>query len=379
VESNSTEGDKEMIIEKIETFRTAVPLNKPFKTALRTVTVAEAIFVKITCDNGITGWGEAPPTLVITGDSLVSIEGAINEVIGPFLINKNLLGYEAIFQGLKTILVNNTSAKAAVDMALYDCISQNCGLPLYQFLGGFRKEIETDFTVSVNSPEEMGEDAVNYVNKGFNVLKVKVGIGDIAAELARIREIRKRVGSEIKIRLDANQGWKPKDAIRVIQSMEDEGLDIELVEQPVKAEDLDGLKQVTDSVDTLIMADESVFSPKQAFEVIRRRSADLINIKLMKSGGIYQAQMINQMAETAGMECMVGSMIETRLGITAAAHFAASKKNITRFDFDAPLMLAEAVIAGGIKYNGRKITLPERTGLGIEKVLFEGGMVNGKQ
>lgn len=368
-----------MIIEKIETFRHAVPLKKPFKTALRTVTVAEAIFVKVSCDNGITGWGEAPPTLVITGDSLASIEASINEVIKPFILKQNLLNYETIFQGLKSILVNNSSAKAAVDMALYDCISQNCRLPLYQFLGGYRNEIETDFTVSVNSPAEMGEDAVNYVSNGFNVLKVKVGIGEIATDIARIQEIRNRIGQDIKIRLDANQGWKPKDAVWAIRKMEDLGLDIELVEQPVKAEDLDGLKQVTDSVDTLIMADESVFSPKQAFEVIRRRSADLINIKLMKSGGIYQAQMINQMAETAGMECMVGSMIETQLGISAAAHFAASKKNITRYDFDAPLMLANETLTGGIKYNGRKITLPDQPGLGIEKVLIEGGVSSGKQ
>lgn len=368
-----------MIIEKVETFRTAVPLKKPFKTALRTVTVAEAIIVKVTCDNGITGWGEAPPTHVITGDSIASIESAIKDVIKPFLLKKNLLNYEALFQGLKIVMVANSSAKAAVDMALYDCISQNCGLPLYQFLGGFRNEIETDFTVSVNSPEEMGEDATAYVSEGFNVLKVKVGIGEIATDIARIKEIRRRIGNAAKIRLDANQGWKPKDAIRAIRKMEDSGLDIELVEQPVKAEDIEGLKQVTDSVDTLIMADESVFSPKQAFEVIKTRSADLINIKLMKSGGIYQAQIINQMAEAAGMECMVGSMIETKLGITAAAHFAASKKNITRYDFDAPLMLAREAISGGIHYAGRTITLTEQPGLGISDVMIEGGIVNGKQ
>lgn len=368
-----------MIIEKIETFRTAVPLTKPFKTALRTVTVAEAIYVKVSCDNGIAGWGEAPPTLVITGDSLASIEFAINEVIKPYLLKKNLVNYEEIFQGLKALLVGSSSAKAAVDMALYDCISQNCKLPLYQFLGGYQKTLETDFTVSVNSPEEMGEDAAAYVGNGFNVLKVKVGIGEISTDIARIQEIRRMIGSEVKIRLDANQGWKPKAAIRAIRKMEDLGLDIELVEQPVKADDMAGLKQVTDSVDTLIMADESVFTPKQALEVICRRSADLINIKLMKSGGIYQAQVINQMAEVAGIECMVGSMIETRLGITAAAHFAASKKNITRFDFDAPLMLAKESISGGIQYNGRIITLPDSPGLGIEEVLLEGGISNGKQ
>ncbi|MFE8700641.1 mandelate racemase/muconate lactonizing enzyme family protein [Cytobacillus sp. FJAT-54145] len=368
-----------MKIVNVETFKVAVPLIKPFKTALRTVEVADSIFVKITCDNGIVGWGEAPPTLVITGDSLTSIDSAIQHTIKPFLIGKSLLNFESIFQGLQVILVGNSSPKAAVDMALYDCISQNCGLPLYQFLGGYNDEIETDFTVSVNGPEEMGEDAVSYVEQGFNVLKVKVGKDDPSTDLKRIAEIRRRVGKDIKIRLDANQGWKPKDAIRIIRAMEDQSLDIELVEQPVKANDLEGLKQVTDAVDTLIMADESVFTPKQALEVVKTRSADLINIKLMKAGGIYQATIINQLAEVSGMECMVGSMIETRLGITAAAHFAASKKNITRFDFDAPLMLVKDIVSGGILYNGRNITLPKAPGLGINEIaLQEGGVSLGK-
>nr|WP_263327583.1 dipeptide epimerase [Neobacillus sp. Marseille-Q6967] len=363
-----------MNIEQIETFRTAVPLIKPFKTALRTVTMAEAVVVKITCDNGLVGWGEAPPTVVITGDSLASIESAIHHVIKPFLENKNLLNYELLFQGLSTILVGNPSAKAAVDMALYDCLSQFCRLPLYQFLGGYKHELETDFTVSVNSAEEMADDAVSYIQSGFNVLKVKVGKDDISVDIERIREIRRRVGLDIKIRLDANQGWTAKDAIRAIRKMEDSDLRIELVEQPVKAADLEGLKQVTDSVDTLIMADESVFTAKQAFQVLKTRSADLINIKLMKAGGIYQAQIINQLAETCGVECMVGSMIETRLGITAAAHFAASKKNITRYDFDAPLMLAKDIVDGGIQYNNRVITFPTAPGLGINGVINEGGV-----
>ncbi|WP_042455437.1 mandelate racemase/muconate lactonizing enzyme family protein [Neobacillus dielmonensis] len=363
-----------MKIEQVDTFRVAVPLIKPFKTALRTVTTAESVYVKITCDNGIVGWGEAPPTVVITGDSMLSIEAAIHEVIKPFLLNKSLLNYELIFQGLKTILVGNSSAKAAVDMALYDCLAQNCKLPLYQFLGGHKKEVETDFTVSVNGPEEMGEDAVRYVQNGFNVLKVKVGKDDIAKDLDRIKEIRNRVGYDIKLRLDANQGWTPKDAIRAIRKLEDSGLGIELVEQPVKAADIEGLKQVTDNVETLIMADESVFTPKQAFQVLTTRSADLINIKLMKAGGIYQAQIINALAETCGVECMVGSMIETKIGLTAAAHFAASKQNITRYDFDAPLMLAKDPVDGGIQYNGRHITLPETPGLGIKQVSLVGGV-----
>ena len=357
-----------MIIQNIETKRISVPLKKPFKTALRTAETLDSILVKITCDNGMVGWGEAAASVVITGDSLPSIEGAIQETIRPQLIGKSLLAYEQVFQTLHQSMVGNSSAKAAVDMALYDLLAKRAGMPLYQFLGGYRKQLETDYTVSVNSPQEMAEDAAAYLKDGFNVLKIKVGKDDIRQDIVRIQEIRKAVGSEVTIRLDANQGWNAKEAIRSIRRMEDMGLDIELVEQPVKAHDLEGLKQVTDHVDTPIMADESVFSPAQALEVLRRRAADMINIKLMKAGGIYKAQLINQIAEEHGVTCMVGSMLESRLSVSAAAHFAASKKNIVAVDLDAPLMLRRDVIEGGVTYQGRVLSMPESPGLGISAV-----------
>ncbi|GAA4715166.1 dipeptide epimerase [Brevibacillus fulvus] len=360
-----------MKIQNMEVKRQFVPLKKPFKTALRTVTTLESILVKVTCDNGLIGWGEAAATVAITGDSLDSIESAILQTIKPRLIGADLLAYEQVFHDLHAAMVGNSSAKAAVDMALYDLIAQNCKLPLYQLLGGYRNEMETDYTVSVNSPEEMGEDAVQYLQQGFHVLKIKVGKDQIENDIRRIQEIRARVGKQVKIRLDANQGWQVKEAISSIRKMEDMGLDIELIEQPVKAHDIDGLKMVTEAVDTPILADESVFSPLQAFEVLKKRAADLINIKLMKAGGIYKAQIINHLAEECGVECMVGSMIESRLAVTAAAHLAASKKNITRYDFDAPLMLQKDWIVGGVKYEGRLMTLPQTPGLGIEKILLE--------
>lgn len=363
-----------MKVINIETFIVKVPLIKPFKTAIRTVLSADSLLVRLDCDNGISGWGEAPATVAITGDSLTSIETAIKEYLGPFLKGRNLLSYEEVLSGLGGVMIGNTSAKAALDMAVYDCLAQNSHLPLYQYLGGASGDLETNMTVSVNSPEEMGDDAERYIGQGFSVLKVKVGIGEIDLDIKRVKEIRKRVGHDIRIRLDANQGWSPKEAIKAIRQMEDEGLDIELVEQPVQAHDLHGLKKVTDHVDTFIMADEAVFSPKQALEVIKMRAADLINIKLMKAGGIYQGQIINRLAETAGVECMVGSMIETHLGITAAAHFAASKKNITRFDFDAPLMLSKNILEGGLRYQVSHISLPAEEGLGIRSVhTHEGG------
>lgn len=363
-----------MIIQDIEVKRISVPLKKPFKTALRTVENLESVLVKITCDNGMVGWGEASATVVITGDSIESIEAAIIKTMKPQLVGKNVIAYEQVFHTLHQSMVGNSSAKAAVDIALYDLLAQKAGMPLYQMLGGYRDQLETDYTVSVNSPKEMGEDAAEFLKNGFNVLKIKVGKDNIEDDILRIQEIRKSAGNQVKIRLDANQGWNVKEAIRSIRKMEDMGLDIELIEQPVKAHDLEGLKRVTDSVDTLIMADESVFSPAQALNVLRNRAADLINIKLMKAGGIFKAQLINQMAEEHGIPCMVGSMIESRLSVSAAAHFAASKKNITRFDFDAPLMLLHDGIDGGVTYEGRYMTMPSEPGLGIRAVsMWEGG------
>lgn len=354
-----------MEIRRIELARQSVPLIKPFKTALRTVHHAESIIVRVTLSDGRVGWGEAPPTLMITGESLASIEAAIATIFVPLLKGKHVLAYERLLQSVHRSIVGAGSAKAAIDMAIYDLISQISGLPLYKHLGGYRDRLETDYTVSVNSPQEMGEDAVRYVQAGYHVLKIKVGRDMIEQDVERIREIRERAGGAVKIRIDANQAWHPKDAIRTIRRMEDMGLNIELVEQPVNAQDIEGLKRVTDSVETLIMADESVFTPRQAFEVMKLRAADMINIKLMKSGGIYKAQVINQMAEEFGIECMVGSMIESRLAVTAAAHFAASKRNITRVDLDAPLMLIDDHVVGGVHYEGPVMILPEAAGLGI--------------
>lgn len=357
-----------MEIRSIDTMRQTVPLLKPFKTALRTVYHAESVLVRITLNDGRTGWGEAPPTVVITGDSMESIDAAINRTFAPLLIGQNVLAYERLLQSVHRSMVGCSSAKAAVDMAIYDLASQLAGMPLYRFLGGYRDHLETDFTVSVNSPEEMGDDAAQYVKSGFHVLKIKAGKDSIERDIERIVEVRSRVGGDIKIRVDANQGWQPKEAIRSIRRMEDKGLNIELVEQPVKAHDIDGLKSVTDAVDTPIMADESVFSPLQAFEILKRRAADMINIKLMKAGGIYKAQIINQMAEEFGVECMVGCMMESRVAVTAGAHFAASKKNVTRIDLDTPLMLLHDTVSGGVIYEGPVMKLPDEPGLGIRDV-----------
>lgn len=360
-----------MKIVKIETGEVNIPLVTPFKTALRTVDRVSDIVVRITTDDGQTGFGEAPPTAVITGDTKGSILCAIEEFIGPNLIGMEIEDLDGIMKRLHGCILKNTSAKAAVDMAVYDLFAKSCGKPLYKLLGGRRTEIETDLTISVNDAEEMVQDSLRAVEQGFNILKIKVG-KEGRKDVERIKAIRKAVGPDILLRIDANQGWSPKEAVRIIRSMEDMGIEMDLVEQPVSAHDFEGMKFVTSQVHTPILADESVFSSEDAIRIIKERAADLINIKLMKTGGIYEALKICAIAESFGVECMIGCMLESKIAVSAAAHLAAGKGIITRADLDGPSLCKTDPYTGGPVFEGPKIRMNETPGMGISGVPFFG-------
>lgn len=356
-----------MKIAKIETAEVSIPLITPFKTALRTVESVNDIVVRITADNGEAGFGEAPPTAVITGDTKGSVRCAIEEFIAPNLVGMEIDNLDGIMKKLHGCILKNTSAKAAVDMAVYDLFAKSCKKPLYKILGGSRRKIETDLTISVNDIDEMVSDSLKAVGKGFRILKIKVG-KDSKKDMERIKAIRQAVGEGIRLRIDANQGWSPKDAVRIIRTLEDMGVDMELVEQPVNAHDFQGMKFVTSEVSTPILADESVFSPEDAIKLIQERGADLINIKLMKTGGIYEALKICSLGESFGVECMIGCMLESKIAVSAAAHLAAGKGIITRADLDGPSLCKEDPYIGGPVFDGPKIIMNEEPGMGIRTV-----------
>ena len=356
-----------MKIESVELKRVSIPLKKPFKTALRRVDTAENIIVVMTADDGTKGYGEAPPTAAITGDTDETIISAIKNHIAPAIIDLDIENLDQVMYRLQHAVEGNTSPKAACDMAVYDLWSRHYGQPLYKLLGGYRRQLETDLTVSINEPAEMCEDAVAAMGQGFRALKLKVGI-DADLDIKRVKAIRQAAGPDVRLRLDANQGWTPAEAIGVIRQFEDMGLDIEFVEQPVKAWDFAGLKQVHDNVDTKIMADESMFSPQDAIELLHMDAVDLINIKLMKCAGIHNALKIVNIAEAFGVECMVGCMIESKVSLTAAAHLAAAKKNITRVDLDAAILLAEDPVVGGLEKNIPHFSVTDAPGLGIKEI-----------
>lgn len=356
-----------MKIKAIQVGSISLPLVRPFKTALRTVEAVNDIVVRVIADDGSVGYGEAPPTAVITGDTTGSILCAVRDFIRPALVGMELDDLDAVMAKLDGCMVHNTTPKAAVDMALYDLWAKAQGKPLYQLLGGARTSFKTDITISVNPVDQMVADSLDAVQQGFDILKVKVGKEGLA-DVERMAAIRAAVGPEVKLRVDANQGWTAEQSVAIIRAMEDKGLNIELVEQPVPAHDLAGLKAVTAAVDTPILADEAVFSCYDAANLIEQKAADLINIKLMKTGGIHNALKICRMAEEHGVECMIGCMLESRLSVAAAAHLAAGQSIVTRADLDGPSLCSVDPYTGGPVFDGPSITMTGDPGVGVDNV-----------
>lgn len=356
-----------MKITEIRLGRISVPLRVPFKTALRTVNSVEDIIVEVHTDTGHVGYGEAPPTGTITGDTTGAILGAMRDHIIKTMVGRDVADFEETLEALQKCIVGNTSAKAAMDMALYDLFGQLHGAPVYQLLGARRDKIVTDITISVNDPEEMARDALVALERGYDTLKIKVGVSP-ELDVARLTAVRQAVGNRARIRIDANTAWTPKQAVRLLNQMQDQGLDIEFVEQPVKGHDFEGLKYVTERSYVPVMADESVFSPRDALTLMQMGACDLLNIKLMKCGGIHNALKIISAAEVFGVECMLGCMLEAKVSVNAAVHLACAKGIITKIDLDGPVLCSEDPILGGSVFNEREITVSKDPGFGIHGI-----------
>jgi L-Ala-D/L-Glu epimerase len=357
-----------MKITSIDIGMLRVPLKTPFKTALRTVNQVEDLVVLVRTDTGHVGHGEAAATAVITGDTHGSMIEAIRHIITPRLIGQDIADLNRVTQLIQGSLERNFGAKAAVEIAVYDLFGQLYGAPLYRILGGGDPVITTDITISVDYIDKMVADSLDAVARGFESLKIKVG-KDIGVDIERVKAIYAAVEGRALLRLDANQGWTAKQAVFAMHALENAGVRLELLEQPVKAQDIAGLKYVTERVHTPVMADESVFGPVEVIELITQRAADIINIKLMKTGGISNAIRIADIAALYGVECMIGCMIETSISVAAAVHLAVAKSSvITKVDLDGPSLCAFNPVDGGVVFNESEISIGDGPGLGIREI-----------
>lgn len=358
-----------MNIKEIHLGQLTIPLSRPFITAVRKTESVNDVLVLIKTDCGKIGYGSAASTPAITGDSIESILVAIQQALGPQLIGRSISELNLLLQMNSQAISGNTSAKAAIDIALHDLFAQYCGLPLYKQLGGNVKNIDSCITISAKESQAMVEDAIELVAQGHQTIKIKLGLNPLE-DIERVRVIRQAVGSDVTLLVDANQGWSYKDALMVIDKLRQLGLNVTLVEQPVNAQNIQQLKAITEQVQCSIIADEACFSPKDALNLATIKACDGINIKLMKSGGLQNAQAIYNIARDAGMmELMAGCMLESPVGVAAIASFVASKPDIVYADLDPVFLIKENYILGGAQRQGNKIILSDKPGLGIEGVV----------
>lgn len=357
-----------MKITNIRFAKLTVPLVTPFKTALRTVTNIDDLVVIIETDRGEVGYGSAPATPMITGDTHGSVMAAIDTVIKPLLIGRYIVNISELTTIVQSALIKNTSAKAAVEIALYDLWGKLYQAPLYKLLGGGNSQLKTDITISLNNINKMISDSQKALSQGFDILKIKIG-NDIHQDIERVQSIYQAVKGKASIRLDVNQGWTAKQTVFAMQKLDAAGVELELIEQPVKADDLAGMRYVTERILTPTMADESAFGPKEVIELITTGAADIINIKLMKTGGLSNAIKIADICQTYHVDCMIGCMLEGSIGVAAAAHLAAAKSNvITKIDLDGPALGQYDPVHGGVNFNLANINLGNGSGLGIERI-----------
>lgn len=343
-------------------------LKSPFVISLATIYHADNLLVGIEVETEegrrVTGYGEAAPAAFVTGENTRGCTAFIEEM-APLLEGRDPLDLEDLWRILDQASTGQRAAKAAIDIAVHDALARALDLPLASLLGGSPRTFPTDMTVGLASPGDMAQAAQQRVEEGFSILKVKLGDSP-STDVQRMEEIRRRVGPDITLRVDANQGWSPPEALWVLERIAP--LNIEVAEQPVRAGDIKGMAEVSRRSPIPIMADESLFSPVDALRLIDQGACHIFNIKLMKCGGLFRARQINAIAEAAYIPTFLGCMIESRVSIAAACHFVAAMTNVMGADLDAHLYLSEDPVRGGPYVDKGIVHFPEGAGSGVTPV-----------
>jgi L-Ala-D/L-Glu epimerase len=351
-----------MTIRKIELYAYSIDI-EPFAIATGTMYFAQNMLVKIHTSEGLVGWGECSAFPMIAGETQASCL-AVGKEMAALWIGKNALQIPERIQELHQFIARNYTAKSAFDMALYDVVSQHANLPLYKFLNpqATLKPIETDLTIGIATVEQMAQKAVQFVQNGVTKIKIKVG-KNAQHDVAAIAAIRKAIGYETRLQIDANQGWNFETAQATLQALED--YDIWFCEQPMPVHQNQYLPALQQSTSIPIMLDESVFTDTDLNLLLPPKGFSMVNIKFAKCGGFHNAVSIAALAAEHRLPCMMGGMLESRLAMTAFAHFAQSQANVTIYDMDTALLghLQDPVL-GGATYQGYHIKMPGGVGLG---------------
>lgn len=340
-----------------------VPLKVPFIVSYTRYDVMPSVILVLHTDTGLVGYGEAVPDEHVTGESVESVVTALERHLFPALRDADPRNLNIVHERMSLALVANGAAKAAIDIACYDLLGKHCGLPIHALLGGRRPEAPMIAKVlSILGPDELAAQAREAVGLGFTHLKMKLG-SDPDQDVARVRAVRKAVGPEIGIRVDANQGWHDvATARRVIAAIQ--AYDLDWIEQPIAADDLLGFRRLRPHTDAVIMADEAVVTEGDLARLLFDQSVDMVNLKLMKSGGIFPCQRLATQAAIGGLSVQVGSMLETSISSAAGYHLALAHRDIVSTELSGPVSFA--LEPGDLRFPLPHVEITDRPGLGVE-------------
>jgi L-alanine-DL-glutamate epimerase-like enolase superfamily enzyme len=350
-------------IKRIHIEPVSIQMEEPFTIAIGTKYNIENVLVTIRLENGIEGYGEAAPLEPINGENQATVLAALNSCIG-FLAGQDVCQFRQVSKHLKKVFWAQVTARCAIEMAMIDAFTKSLGIPLHTFFGGAENKVETDYTVDIVPPEIARTNAAKLKKRGYKTLKTKVG-KNLTDDIDRILAI-KEGAPGCSLMLDANQGYSPPQAVHFLEELGKNGIRPDLFEQPVLKHDLQGMKFVRDHTSVPIAADESVFTAADAIEVVRAGCADLVNIKIMKSG-IVEALDIAAIARSANLGLMIGCMLETKLGLGCSVHFAAGLGGFRFVDLDPHLTPEQEPVTGGPVFEEPVYSLTSAPGIGILK------------
>ena len=355
-----------MKIRKIETIPFRLPLRPEIgkvQSSIWAMEAAEHVLIRITTDEEIVGYGEAPQRPTIYGETQRSIVAIVESWLAPPLLGLDPFDLEKIWNLMDRVVANNT-AKGAIDMAIHDLLGKKMEIPVHKMLGGWGSEkVPAASLISMDTPEKMAKATAGWVNNyGIRAFKIKVGM-DPKKDIQGFIAIREAVGDDITLYVDANQAWSPDVAIRTINAMEPYGL--AWVEEPVKKWDFEGKAKVARSIGVPILLDESVFSPQEAMHHIRIGVAGMFSIKTVRTG-FYPSRKIVHLAEAANLPCLVGTARETGIGTVANAQMAAACKNILLGELTEFTTFEDTYLNQSLMLEGGFLYLPQGPGLGVD-------------
>lgn len=313
-------------IKEINTYVVEVPLENEWRISLYASNVREHAIVEVITEDGVKGYGEAAPSPAFMGETAATIKLVNDLYLAQVVVGQPINHLSTIHERMDGVIHGQSAAKSAIDIAIHDAWGKIEGKPVYDLVGGrYRETIPLTYVIGMKSDEDAYAEAQRVIDLGFTTMKIKVG-NDPARDIRVVEAIRQAIKDskkDVRIRLDGNQGYSVRDAIKVMKALERTG-DIESIEQPVEKWDLFGMKEIRQAIETPVMADEMVFSLHDMTNIIKLECADIVNLKICKVGGIHQSKKIAGMAEAAGMTCTIGSNLELGVGIAASMHVAAS-------------------------------------------------------